>query len=460
MSSPDEFEAINPATGEVVGRYAGCDAKDRETILAETHACFSVWRKAGFAQRASHMRDAAKVLRKRKEEFAKLMALEMGKPLVDGRAEIEKCAGSCEYFAEHAERFLAREPVEVENAKAFVAFNPLGVVLAVMPWNFPFWQAIRCAAPTLMAGNTMVLKHASNVPGCALAIEKVFREAGFPPGAFRSMLVGSRDVAALIRDPRIAAVSLTGSVEAGRQVAREAGGALKKCVLELGGSDPYLVLEDADPVKAAEVAVRARLVNGGQSCIAGKRFIVVARHLERFEQAMVERMQAIKPGDPLAEGVVLGPLARRDLRDELHEQVEKSIAGGARCLTGGKVPPGPGAFYPPTVLSHVPRGTPAHDDELFGPVAAIISARDDGQAIHIANDSQFGLGAGVLSGDLARAERIAAEEIEAGCVFVNDNVRSDSRLPFGGIKASGYGRELSAYGIREFVNIKTVYVRS
>jgi len=404
------------------------------------------------------MREAAAVLRRRQQDFAELMTAEMGKTRKDGPAEIEKCAFNCDHFAEHAKHYLAREAVDMGGPKAFVTYSPLGVVLAVMPWNFPFWQVFRFAAPAIMAGNAAVLKHASNVPGCALAIESVFREAGFPDNLFRTVLIPSRDVRALIDDPAIAAVTLTGSVEAGRQVAGAAGAALKKSVMELGGSDAYLVLEDADVDYAAKVCAAARMVNGGQSCIAGKRFIVVAPVRERFERALVRAMQDYRMGDPRDPETKLGPLQSVKARDAIHDQVRRSIDAGAQLLLGGEIPDRPGAWYPATVLSNVRPGMPAYDEEVFGPVAAIIEAADEEDAIGIANDSQFGLGSGVITNDLARGERIAAEEIEAGISFVNENVRSDPRLPFGGVKQSGYGRECSYFGIREFTNIKTVLV--
>ncbi|HEX4709119.1 NAD-dependent succinate-semialdehyde dehydrogenase, partial [Phenylobacterium sp.] len=410
------------------------------------------------AERAALMRRAAAVLRARQDEFASLMTDEMGKTLTEGLGEVEKCAGNCDFFAEHAAAFLADRPVDMGGPKAKVAFRPLGAILAVMPWNFPFWQVFRFAPPTLMAGNTAVLKHASNVPGCALAIEDVFREAGFPEDVFRSLLIPSRDVRAVIEGDAIAAVSLTGSVDAGRQVASQAGGVLKKCVLELGGSDAYVVLEDVHVEGAAEVAAAARMVNGGQSCIAGKRFIVVAEIREAFERALVKAMAAYQMGDPRQAATRLGPMQSVAARDHIHQQVAESVARGARALVGGEVPDKPGAWYPATVLTGVRPGMPAHDEEVFGPVAAVIEARDEADAIRIANDSPFGLGSGVLTGDLARGERIATEELEAGMSFVNQNVRSDSRLPFGGVKHSGYGRECSEFGIHEFVNVKTVLV--
>jgi len=452
------IEAINPATGEVVGRYEETAPADVDAIVKAAHAAYTAWRRRSYAERAVPMHAIAGLLRARARPLAELMAREMGKPVRDGVAEAQKCATACEHYAEHAERLLAREPVATEAHKSFVTFNPLGVVLAVMPWNFPFWQVFRFAAPGLMAGNAAVLKHASNVPGCAMAIESLFTEAGFPPNLFRTLMIGSKQVESVVAHPLVRAATLTGSAAAGRTIARKAGELLKKTVLELGGSAPYLVLDDADPDVAAEICTRGRLVNSGQSCIAAKRFIVVGSVRERFERSFVERMAAKRMGDPLREDVDIGPQARKDLRDALHGQVQRSIAKGARCLLGGSVPDGPGAFYPPTVLTDVGKGMPAFDEELFGPVAAIIAARDERHAIDLANDSSFGLGGAVITRDRVRGERIAADEMESGCVFVNDNVKSDVRLPFGGVKESGYGRELSGYGIREFVNIKTVWV--
>jgi len=405
------------------------------------------------------MRNTASLLRVNAEAHARLMAVEMGKVLREGRAEVEKCATACDYYAGAAESFLAPEMVRTDATKSFVSFQPIGVVLAVMPWNFPFWQVFRFAAPALMAGNVCVLKHASNVPGCALAIERIFHDAGFPKNAFRTVLAGGARVERMIENPLVKAVTLTGSTPAGRSVARKAGEMLKKTVLELGGSDPYLILEDADLEEASSACVAGRLVNAGQSCIAAKRFIVVDAVRERFESLYVEKMRSKSMGDPLDEKTDIGPQARRELRDDLHRQVVESIENGATCRLGGSVPPGNGAYYPPTVLSGVRKGSPAYDEELFGPVASIIAARDEADAVRIANDSVFGLGAAVFTGDAARGERLAVTELEAGSCFVNTFVRSDPRLPFGGVKESGYGRELSHYGIKEFVNVKTVYVK-
>lgn len=458
MTERPVFQTVDPATGEPGRRYEGHTPDEALQIARASRAAFDGWRATSFAERGRLMRAAAQVLRDRQAEFAELMCAEMGKTLADGRAEVEKCAGACDHFAEHAEAFLADEDVSFGDAKAKVAYRPLGAVLAVMPWNFPFWQVFRFAAPTLMAGNAGVLKHASNVPGCALAIEDVFKAAGFPADVFRTVLIPASGVEALIADPAVAAVSLTGSVEAGRKVAAQAGAALKKCVLELGGSDAYLVLDDADIEPAARTAAQARMVNAGQSCIAGKRFIVLASVREAFERALVREMEGYIMGDPRADGTKLGPLVRIADRDGVHDQVQRSVAAGARLLTGGEIPNRPGAWYPATVLAGVKPGMAAYDEEVFGPIAAVIEAADETEAVRIANDSEFGLGSGVLTGDPARGERLASDALEAGMSFVNQNVRSDVRLPFGGIKHSGYGRELARFGIREFVNIKSVVV--
>ena len=453
------IQTVNPATGEPGRSYEQHTIEQAHAAAAAAREAFEAWRRTSFDERARIIREAAGILRERSDELARLMTEEMGKTLSDGRAEIEKCAFQCDWFADHAAEYLADEPVDIGGGEAFVTFNPLGIVLAVMPWNFPFWQVFRFAAPALMAGNGALLKHASNVPGCALAIERLLHDSGVPRELFRTLILPSSDVEALIKDDNIAAVTLTGSVAAGRSVATAAGSVLKKCVLELGGSDAYLVLEDAEVRAAAKIAATARMVNGGQSCIAGKRFIVVGSLLEPFEKAMTDAMRGFEMGDPAKEETRLGPMQSVGARDEIHREVTESIRKGARLLLGGHVPDRPGAWYPATVLTNVLPGQPAHDEEVFGPVAAIIAAEDERDAIRIANASQFGLGSGVLTGDLHRGRRIAAQELEAGSSLVNENVRSDPRTPFGGVKHSGFGRECSAYGIREFVNIKTVHVR-
>jgi len=452
------IESVDPATGEVVGRYEEWTAEQVEAALERAHDAYVAWRAVPFGERAARLRAAAGILRDRAGRYARLMTAEMGKTLLQGRSEVEKCAWVCDWYADHGASFLADEPMESDGREAFVSYRPLGVVLAVMPWNFPFWQVFRFAAPGLMAGNAGVLKHASNVFGCALAIEEVFTDAGFPQGLFTSLLVSSRQVGRILEHPRVAAATLTGSTPAGRAVAAKAGEQLKKTVLELGGSDPYVVLPDADLERAVETCVTSRLINAGQSCIAAKRFIVPRGIRREFEERFVERMRSRRMGDPLDESVDLGPQARVDLRDELHDQVLRSVAKGARLLLGGVVPDRPGAWYPPTVLGDVGPGMPAYEEELFGPVAAIIEARDEQDALRIANDTAFGLGAAVFTGDVARGRAIARDVLEAGACFVNAFVKSDPRLPFGGIKHSGYGRELGLFGIREFVNVKTVYV--
>ena len=449
--------STNPTTGDTINRYDEMKPAEVESALARAADMFSSWRRTSFDHRAAVTQRAAAELRRRKVELARLMALEMGKPLAQGEAEIEKCAATCDFFAEHAATLLADTDVPTEAARSFVTFKPLGVVLGVMPWNFPFWQVFRYAAPALMAGNTTLLKHASNVTSCAIAIEQIWVEAGAPEGAFQSLRLPSSRVGDVIDDPRIAAVTLTGSTPAGRNVAARAGQALKKTVLELGGSDPYVILDDADLEAAVKTCVHSRLINSGQSCIAAKRFICTERRAAQVEHLFMEMMRSKIMGDPLTT-VDVGPQARVDLRDDLDRQVRDSVARGARALVGGERPSGPGAFYPPTVLAGVRKGMPAYDEETFGPVAAIIPVSNEAEALRVANDSPFGLGAAVFTRDHVRGTQIAADELEAGSCFVNEFVRSDARLPFGGIKQSGYGRELSAFGIREFVNIKTVWV--
>jgi len=453
------IEVISPSNGRKIKTYDEFTPEETATTVELAHQAYLEWKKSSWTQRAELMKKAAIVLRENSAEYTELMAVEMGKPIRDGRGEVEKCASVCEYYADNAERILGKEVIKSEAAKSYVSFQPIGVVLAVMPWNFPLWQVFRFAAPALMAGNAGVLKHASNVPGSALAIEKVFRMAGFPEHIFRTLLIGSRQVAAVIENKYVKAVTLTGSTPAGKAVAAKAGEMLKKTVLELGGSDPYIILADANLEEAVAACVTSRLINAGQSCVAAKRFIVVESLKSEFEKRFVEQMKARKMGDPLQEDTVIGPQARHDLRDELHDQVVRTIAGGAKCLLGGEIPDFPGAYYPPTVLSDVQKGMTSYEEELFGPVASIIPVKDEAEAIFVANDTIFGLGAAVFTADLAKGERIAATELEAGCCFVNSFVRSDPRLPFGGIKESGYGRELANYGIKEFVNIKTVYVK-
>lgn len=451
------FPVINPATGKHVRDVPAMSWPETEQAIEAAHEAFLSWRHVPFADRAARMKEAGRVLRSRSDRLARLMTEEMGKTLKDGRDEVEKCAFGCDYYAENAERFLSREHVDMgDRSEAFVTYNPLGVVLAIMPWNFPLWQVFRFTSPGLMAGNACVLKHAANVPGSAIAIEEIFRDAGFPSNLFRNLLIDIPVIADVIKHKLIAAVTLTGSVRAGKSVAEKAGAVLKKCVLELGGSDAYVVLADADIELAAEVCAVGRLVNNGQSCIAAKRFVVVDAVRPAFEKAFVAEMKKPRTGDPTDPSINLGPMARIDLRDELHRQVQATLAKGARLLLGGEIPAGPGAFYPPTVMTDVGPGMAAYTEELFGPVASIIPARDDEHAISIANDSEFGLGSAVFTRDHAKGIAIAADRLEAGASFVNMNVRSDPRLPFGGIKSSGYGRELSHFGIREFVNIKAV----
>ncbi|MEZ4686277.1 MAG: NAD-dependent succinate-semialdehyde dehydrogenase [Bacteroidia bacterium] len=450
--------SYNPATGKEIKSYQTHSAEEVEAKLRLSEKTFTQWRRSDVASRARLMRAAAEVLRQNKSRYAARMTEEMGKLAREGEGEIEKCAWVCDYYAEHAEAFLAEEPISTDASYSSVVYQPIGPVLAVMPWNFPFWQVFRFAAPNLMAGNVGLLKHASNVPGCALDIEEVFREAGFPAGCFQTLLIGSDRVEDVIRHDAVKAVTLTGSTPAGRAVAAVAGQALKKTVLELGGSDPYVILEDADLDLAVEKCATSRMINSGQSCIAAKRFIVVEEVYDTFVEKFRQRLAEFETGDPSNPKTKLGPQARQDLRNELHMQVQKSVEAGAEVVLGGAVPESEGAFYPATMLIHVEKGMPAWEEELFGPVASVIRAKDEKDAILIANDTNFGLGAAVFTRDVARGRRIAAFELEAGCCFVNDFVRSDPRLPFGGIKTSGYGRELARHGIREFVNAKTVYV--
>ncbi len=452
------FQSINPCTGEILHTYEAWNRDQIESALRQVAAVTPLWAATPLTQRCDLLRKAAAILRSRKDAMAKLITLEMGKLYSESLAEVEKCALGCEYYAQHAAEFLKDEVIATDAGKSYVAYQPLGTVLAIMPWNFPFWQVFRFAAPALAAGNTGVLKHASNVPQCALAIEAIFKEAGFPDGVFRTLMIRAANVKAVIEDPRIAAVTLTGSEPAGRSVAATAGDNIKKSVLELGGSDAFIVLEDADLTDTVKNAVISRFLNGGQSCIAAKRFIVVEAMADQFVPAFKAAVQSLKSGDPLNPGTTLAPLARADLRDDLHRQVQDSIAAGAIPVAGCEPVPGPGAFYQASILDHVKPGIRAYEEELFGPVAIVIRAKDEADALRIANDSRFGLGGSVWTRDSARGERIA-RQLQCGAAFVNGFVKSDPRLPFGGVKASGYGRELSHHGMREFVNAKTVWIK-
>jgi succinate-semialdehyde dehydrogenase/glutarate-semialdehyde dehydrogenase len=451
------MQSINPATGETLKTFEAHTPAQVEERLRRAVEAFQTLRATPFSKRAEWMQRAAQILEAEKDTFARTMTLEMGKPIGAAVAEAEKCAWVCRYYAENAAQFLADEVIATNAARSLVHYEPLGAVLAIMPWNFPFWQVFRFAAPALMAGNTGLLKHASNVPQCAMAIEDIFIRAGFPAGAFQTLLIGSQRVAAVLDDERIKAVTLTGSGPAGSQVASQAGKRIKKSVLELGGSDPFIVMPSADLEKAITTAVTARTINNGQSCIAAKRFIVHASIYEEFARRFVAGMQALRVGDPLDPKTQIGPLATPAIRDELHAQVQDSLAQGARLLTGGEPLEGPGNYYAPTVLDNIPPGSPAARDELFGPVAALFRAADLDQAIHLANDSAFGLGSSAWTRDPQEQQRFI-DELQCGSVFINGMVASDPRLPFGGVKESGYGRELSAFGIREFVNIKTVWI--
>lgn len=451
------IQSINPATEEVIASFEEAAPAEIERALEQTDAAFQRWRRSRFEDRTAAMQGAAAYLRANLQRFAGLMTAEMGKPIAEAEAEVEKCAWNCDYFAEHAQAFLAHERIDSAALQSYVAFEPLGTVLAIMPWNFPFWQVFRFAAPALMAGNAAILKHAPNVPQCAEAIAEVFRESGFPKGTFTNLRIPIPQVNDVIADPRIRAVTLTGSVGAGSQVAAAAGRAIKKSVMELGGSDPFIVLPDADLDLAVEMAARARNQNNGQSCIAAKRFIVMNEIADEFEERFVDAVSRLRMGDPALRETNIGPLARADLRDHLAQQVERSRQQGARVVLGGQRPDGRGYFYAPTVLDQVTPEMPAFAEETFGPAAAIMTAKTVDEAVALANDTAYGLGASIWTNDLDLA-RAAAVQIEAGSVFVNGIVASDPRLPFGGIKQSGYGRELSSFGIREFVNVQTVWI--
>ncbi len=452
------FTTVNPASGELIEEFPVWDEQQLEAALAQAAAATGEWQACAMGERSALMHRAAEQLRARADELATLITLEMGKLLKEAKAEVEKCAWVCDYYAEQAAAFLADDVIESDAGRSLIAYQPLGTVLAVMPWNFPFWQVFRFAAPTLMAGNTGVLKHASNVPQCALAIESIFREAGFPEGVFRTLMISASQVEGVIRDARIHAVTLTGSEPAGRKVAATAGEVLKPSVLELGGSDPFIVLADADLDLAIPQALASRFLNSGQSCIAAKRFIVIDAIADEFVTRFRAEVEGLMPGDPNDAATSLAPMARADLRDELHQQVAESVEQGAVAVTGGFPLKRDGAYYAATILDRVKPGQRAYSEELFGPVAIVIRARDEADALRIANDSPFGLGGSIWTADSHRGEAMA-RQLQSGCAFVNGMVKSDPRLPFGGIKNSGYGRELSLLGIREFVNAKTIWIR-
>jgi len=451
-------KSINPYNEKEIKSYPIQGKRKLKSIIKDADVTFQDWRNSSMDDRVKKMKKVGRTLSKNKQAYAELITLEMGKPISEAISEIEKCANVCEFYAEQAPKFLKNKAIKTEAQKSFVTYQPIGVILAVMPWNFPFWQVLRFAAPTLMAGNTAILKHASNVSGCALKIQEIFEDAGFPKGAFTTVLTPSKNVESMIENPLIKAVSLTGSGPAGSAVAETAGKNLKKSLLELGGNDAYLVLEDADLKVALDKSVASRMVNAGQSCIGAKRIIVVESVYDEFLKMMKAELKKYKIGDPRKKATKTGPMARMDLRDEVHAQVKKSIDAGAELVLGGKIPKRKGAFYSVTLLSKVKSGMPAFDDEIFGPVVSLISAKDTEEAIAMANDSIFGLGAAIFSKDIKKAQRIAAERIEAGSVAINDFVRSNPKLPFGGVKQSGFGRELSKEGILEFVNVKTVVI--
>jgi succinate-semialdehyde dehydrogenase/glutarate-semialdehyde dehydrogenase len=451
------LESINPATGKLMATFEEPSLAEIRHRIGNAEETYLQWKETSFEERSSLMKKAAEQLRANGERYGRIMTEEMGKPIGQSIAEVEKCAWVCEYYAEQAERFLKDERIDTEAGKTFVRFDPLGVILAVMPWNFPFWQVFRFAAPALMAGNAALLKHSSNVPRSSLAIEEVFQKAGFPNHLFITLLIGSKLIPDIIQDERIRAITLTGSEDAGSKVAEIAGREIKKTVLELGGSDPFIILKDADIMACAPEAARARTINAGQSCIAAKRFIVAEERAKEFEKLFTENMEKLKIGDPLDKETEIGPLAREDLLLDLDKQVQESIARGATLLTGGKRIDREGYYYAPTVLTDVKRGMPVYEEETFGPAAAIIKVKDEEEAIQVANDSQFGLGASLWTKDLKKGEALA-RKINSGVVFINAMVKSDPRLPFGGVKKSGYGRELSHYGIKEFVNIKAVWI--
>ncbi len=452
------IETINPANNQLVKSFDEYSSEQVSLIIEKAQTAFLTWRETSFMERSKLMFKAASMLRNNKNKYANIMTIEMGKPITQAIAEVEKCAWVCDYYAENAESFLSEEFIQTDASESYVQFDPLGIVLAVMPWNYPFWQVLRFAAPALMAGNVALLKHASNVPMSALAIEEVFSEAGFPKNVFNTLLIGSKQVQDVIENPFVKAATLTGSEPAGKAIASSAGKELKKTVMELGGSDPFIILNDANIKEAVKDGVTARILNNGQSCIAAKRFIMVEEIANEFETEFVKRMKELVVGDPMDDNTELGPIAREDLLEELDWQVKETVKQGGKILTGGERVDREGAFYQPTVLRNVKKGMLAYSEELFGPVAIMIRAKDENDAIEIANDTPFGLGASIWTSNIKKA-KILTKQIDSGAVFINGFVKSDPRLPFGGVKTSGYGRELSHYGIKEFVNIKTIWIK-
>jgi succinate-semialdehyde dehydrogenase/glutarate-semialdehyde dehydrogenase len=452
------ISTINPATEELLKTFSEHTDKQIQNIIENTNNTFNEWSRTTFNERKILLLKTSDILKQNSRKYGEILTTEMGKTLTQAIAEVEKCAWVCEYYANNAESILSEEAIKTDGTESYVRFDPMGIILAVMPWNFPFWQVFRFAAPALMAGNVCLLKHASNVPQCAIAIEEIFKLAGIPEGGFTNLLISSTKVKLVIDNEFVKAATLTGSEFAGEQVAQACGAKLKKTVMELGGSDPFIVLEDTNIEDAVNTSVTARLINNGQSCIAAKRFIVVEKVYEEFQKMFVEKMSAVKVGDPMDETTELGPIARKDLLIELEDQVARSVQAGAIILCGGKRINKKGFYFPATILSNVEKGMPAYHEEIFGPVASLIKAKDEHDAIRIANDSRFGLGAAIFTKDISKAKKLAAL-IESGSVFINGMVKSDPRLPFGGIKLSGYGRELSHYGIKEFVNIKSVWIK-
>jgi succinate-semialdehyde dehydrogenase/glutarate-semialdehyde dehydrogenase len=453
------LKSINPANGEIVREYLEHQWEEIDNIIKEVQNAYKLWKYSKLDFRIEKIKTLAKFLNYKKEGLAFTISIEMGKPINESRAEIDKCISLCDYYCDNIEDIIQQKTILTEATNSYVTFQPLGVILAIMPWNFPFWQVFRFAVPAILAGNTVVLKHASNVPGCSIAIEDLFTDADFPDNVFRSVLASNRKVERMVANKRIAAITLTGSTKAGQAVAQTAGKYLKKCVLELGGSDPYLIFDDADIPQAVDACVKGRLINTGQSCIGAKRFIITQKVYDEFEALFVDKMKSATMGDPFDENNQLGPLARGNIRGDLFSQVTQSVSLGAQLLCGGELKEGPGFYFPATVLSNIKAEMPAYNQELFGPVASLIKVSNEQEAIAIANDTSFGLGAAIFTADIEKGKFLAENELEAGCCFVNDFVKSDPRLPFGGVKESGYGRELSIYGPLEFVNTKTIYIK-